>query len=73
MSICLFEMIEGFYTFHAVSSLTEHESNLFKKLIDLKFDNSQNIPCNRTPILLKILIDYYSFHLTALETKITDV
>jgi DNA repair protein RecO (recombination protein O) len=31
MSICLFEMIEGVLPFHAVSSLTEHESNLFKK------------------------------------------
>jgi len=60
-----FEMNEGIFTpFHAVSSLTEHESNLFKKLIDLKFDNSQKIfHVIERQILLKILIDYYSFHL----------
>ena len=60
-----FEMNEGIFTpFHAVSSLTEHESNLFKKLIDLKFDNNQKIfNVIERQIVLKILIDYYSFHL----------
>ncbi|HSD07965.1 DNA repair protein RecO [Flavobacterium sp.] len=60
-----FEMIEGIFNpFHAVSSLTEHETNLFKKLIDLKFDNSQKVfHVIERQILLKILIDYYSFHL----------
>ena len=60
-----FEMSEGIFTpFHAVSSLTEHESNLFKKLIDLKFDNNQKIfHVIERQIVLKILIDYYSFHL----------
>ena len=60
-----FEMNEGIFTpFHAVSSLTEHESNLFKKLIDLKFDNNQKIfHVIERQIVLKILIDYYSFQL----------
>ena len=60
-----FEMTEGVFTpFHAISSLTEHESNLFKKLIDLKFDNNQKIfHVIERQIVLKVLIDYYSFHL----------
>ena len=60
-----FEMTEGIFSpFHAISSLTEHESNLFKKLINLKFENSQKIfHVIERQILLKILIDYYSFHL----------
>ena len=60
-----FEMTEGIFSpFHAISSLTEHETNLFKKLIDLKFDNDQkSFHVIERQILLKILIDYYSFHL----------
>ena len=60
-----FEMTEGvFFPFHAISSLAEHETNLFKKLIDLKFDNDQkSFHIIERQILLKILIDYYSFHL----------
>ena len=60
-----FEMTEGIFSpFHAISSLTEHETNLFKKLIDLKFDNDQkSFHIIERQILLKILIDYYSFHL----------
>ena len=60
-----FEMTEGIFSpFHAISSLTEHETNLFKKLIDLKFDNNQkSFHVIERQMLLKILIDYYSFHL----------
>lgn len=60
-----FEMTEGvFSTFHALSSLSEHETQLFRKLIQLKFDNDQKIfHVSERQILLKILIDYYSFHL----------
>jgi DNA repair protein RecO (recombination protein O) len=60
-----FEMTEGIFSpFNAISSLSEHETNLFKKLIDLRFDNSQkNFAAIERQILLKILIDYYSFHL----------
>ena len=60
-----FEMREGVFSlFHKSESLTEHETNLFKKLIDLKFDNNQKIfHVIERQILLKILIDYYSFHL----------
>ena len=60
-----FEMNEGVFTpFHAISSLTEHETNLFKKLIDLKFDtNQKTFHVIERQIVLRILIDYYSFHL----------
>lgn len=60
-----FDVNEGVFTpFHAISSLTEHETDLFKKLIDLRFDNDQKIfYVIERQIVLKILIDYYSFHL----------
>jgi DNA repair protein RecO (recombination protein O) len=60
-----FEMIEGVFSpFHAISSLTEHETNLFRKLISLKFDNNQKVfHVIERQIVLKMLIDYYSFHL----------
>ncbi len=60
-----FEMNEGVFTlFQGASILSEHETNLFKKLIDLKFDNDQKIfHVVERQILLKILIDYYSLHL----------
>lgn len=65
MDMPFFEMIEGVFTpFHAISSLTEHETQLFKKLIQLKFDNDQKtFHVIERQLLLKILIDYYSFHL----------
>lgn len=65
MDMPFFEMIEGVFTpFHAVSSLTEHESQLLKKLIRLKFDSDQKtFHVIERQLLLKILIDYYSFHL----------
>lgn len=60
-----FDTTEGVFTpFHGINSLTEHETNLFKKLIPLKFDNDQKIfHVIERQIVLKILIDYYSFHL----------
>ncbi|MEO8532231.1 MAG: DNA repair protein RecO [Flavobacterium sp.] len=60
-----FEMYDGIFTlFHGLGSLSEHETNLFKKLIELKFDNDQKVfHVIERQILLKILIDYYSFHL----------
>lgn len=60
-----FEMNEGVFTpFSTVSSLSEHETNLFKKLLQLKFENDENVfNVIERQMLLKILIDYYSFHL----------
>jgi len=60
-----FDMNEGVFSpFHAISSLTEHETNLFKKLIDLRFDNDQKIfHVIERQIVLKTLIEYYTYHL----------
>ncbi|UFH36132.1 DNA repair protein RecO [Flavobacterium acetivorans] len=65
MDMPFFEMTEGVFTpFHALSSLTEHETNLFKKLIGLKFETDQKtFHVIERQIVLKILIDYYSVHL----------
>jgi DNA repair protein RecO (recombination protein O) len=60
-----FEMNDGVFTlFQGANMLSEHETSLFKKLIDLKFDNDQKVfHVLERQILLKIIIDYYSFHL----------
>jgi DNA repair protein RecO (recombination protein O) len=60
-----FEMIEGIFSpFQGVSCLTEHETHLFKKLLQLKFDSDQKIFAGiERQIVLKILLDYYSIHL----------
>jgi len=60
-----FEMTEGVFSGqHAISSLSESETALLKKLIGIKFDNSQKMfHVSERQTLLKILIDYYSFHL----------
>ncbi|PKH66633.1 DNA repair protein RecO [Flavobacterium sp. ALD4] len=65
MDMPFFEMTEGVFTpFHAISSLSEHESNLFKKLITLRFDTDQKIfHVIERQLLLKILINYYRHHL----------
>lgn len=65
MDMPFFELNEGVFTpFHAIGSLTEHESNLFKKLIDLKFDSNQKVfHVIERQLVLKILIDYYFYHL----------
>jgi len=60
-----FEMIEGVFTsFHGVSCLTEHETLLLKKLIQLKLDSEQKLFTGiERQLLLKILLDYYAIHL----------
>jgi len=60
-----FEMTEGIFSpFLSISCLSEQETLLFKKLINLKFDSEQKIfSVIERQILLKILLDYYSIHL----------
>lgn len=60
-----FEPAEGvFITFPSVSCLSENETQLFKKLMQLKFDSNQKkFTVNQRQILLKILIDYYTFNI----------
>jgi DNA repair protein RecO (recombination protein O) len=65
MEMPFFEMIEGVFTpFQAISSLSEHETNLFKKLIALRFDTDQKVfHVIERQLVLKILINYYMYHL----------
>ena len=60
-----FEMKEGVFSpFHSLTSLSENESIIFKKLIDLKFENEQKtFHVSERQILLSILVDYYNMHL----------
>ncbi|HEX8577178.1 MAG TPA: DNA repair protein RecO [Flavobacterium sp.] len=60
-----FEMIEGvFSSVQALSSLSEQETILFRRLIGLKFDSDKKtFHVVERQLLLKILIDYYTFHL----------
>lgn len=60
-----FEMKDGIFSpFLGTSCLTQHETHLFKKLIDLKFDSNQKVFAGiERQILLKILLDYYTIHL----------
>jgi DNA repair protein RecO (recombination protein O) len=65
IDLTYFEINNGVFSlFQGANTLTEHETNLFKKLIELKFDNNQKIfHVVERQILLKILIDYYASHL----------
>lgn len=60
-----FEMTEGVFSpFQGISCLSEHETFLFKKLMNLKFESDQKVFTGiERQILLKILLDYYSIHL----------
>jgi DNA repair protein RecO (recombination protein O) len=59
-----FDSKEGsFVSFQSVTSLPEIETILFKKLVDLKFENiKNNFNVIERQLLLKILVDYYQFH-----------
>jgi len=65
IDLLYFEMTEGVFTpFNAISSLSVHETSLFKKLLSLKFESDlKTFHIIERQLLLKILIDYYSFHL----------
>lgn len=60
-----FEMVEGtFSDYHALSCLGEAETHLLKRLLSLKFDADQKVfSGNERQQLLRILLDYYAFHL----------
>jgi DNA repair protein RecO (recombination protein O) len=65
IDLSYFEMTEGVFTpFNAISSLSVHETSLLKKLLSLKFESDlKTFHIIERQLLLKILIDYYSFHL----------
>jgi DNA repair protein RecO (recombination protein O) len=60
-----FEMTEGiFIQYPTASCLTAHETTLLLRLMPLKFDNSTKaFHVTERQVLLKILLDYYAFHL----------
>lgn len=60
-----FEMIDGVFSpFQGTSCLNEHETSLLKKLLSLKFEDTQkSFYQEERQVLLKILIDYYAIHL----------
>lgn len=60
-----FEMTEGVFTpFQSLSCLSVQETALFRKLLALRFDSNQQVFNGKErQQLLKIILDYYSFHL----------
>lgn len=60
-----FEMIDGVFSpFQGTSCLNEHETQLLKKLLNLRFEDTQkNFHKEERQTLLKILLEYYSIHL----------
>lgn len=60
-----FEMIDGvFAEYQGTSCLNFQETELLKKLLELKFDSSKKLfLASERQQLLKIIIDYYSIHL----------
>ena len=60
-----FDAKEGvFIPFQGTSCLSEHETYLFKRLLNLKFDSEQKVFAGiERQILLKTLLSYYSTHL----------
>ncbi|MBC7525413.1 MAG: DNA repair protein RecO [Flavobacterium sp.] len=60
-----FDLSEGIFSiFQSTNSLSLHQTDLFKKLIDLKFDSTQKtFSGTERHTILKILLDYYIIHL----------
>ncbi len=59
-----FEMTEGFFTEReTLTCLSAEESLLFKKLLEIKFENPVVFSVKQRRLLLKILMDYYSLHI----------
>lgn len=60
-----FDINEGIFTpFQGINCLSEHETHLLKKLLNLKFDSNQKIfAAIERQIILKLLLDFYTIHL----------
>lgn len=60
-----FDAKEGvFSAFQGTNCLSDHQTFLFKKLLNLKFDSDQKVFAGiERQILLKILLHYYTIHL----------
>lgn len=66
ISLPYFELTEGVFTnFHALSCITESQTSLLKRLMELRFDSAaKSFSSSERHQLLKILLDYYGFHIT---------
>jgi DNA repair protein RecO (recombination protein O) len=64
-----FNLSEGQFTDSlSFSTLGEHETALFKRVLDLKFDTDQKaFHVSERQMLLKIIIDYYTLHLSGFK------
>lgn len=60
-----FDLNEGIFTpFQGTNCLSEHETHLLKKLINLKFDSNQKLfAAIERQIILKLLLNFYTIHL----------
>jgi DNA repair protein RecO (recombination protein O) len=60
-----FDIVEGNFVLHqGMNCISQSESFLFKKLMELKFDSEQKIfTASERQIVLKNLLDYYVYHL----------
>lgn len=64
-----FEMTEGvFVPYQSITCLSEEETDLFKKVLELKFTDEQKLfSSNQRQLLLKILLDYYSLNIDGFQ------
>ena len=60
-----FDTKEGYFTpLQNTHTLSDHETHLLKRLLQLKFDSDQKVFAGiERQLLLKILLDYYTLHL----------
>ncbi|WP_395076913.1 DNA repair protein RecO [Flavobacterium sp.] len=65
INLPFFDLSEGIFTAHqGINSLSEKETSVFKKLLLLKFeDNQKNILLIERQLLLKIVLNYYFYHI----------
>jgi DNA repair protein RecO (recombination protein O) len=65
LDLIFFELSEGVFSSHqGITSLSESDTHLFKRLLELKFDGNQRIfSSNERQFLLKTLLNYYNFHI----------
>ena len=65
IKLSYFDLSEGIFTSHqSINSLSEKETDMFKKILSLKLEHSQKkILLNERQLLLKIILNYYFYHL----------
>lgn len=57
-----------FSSVQTINSISIHETQLFKKLVLLKFNQDQKVfSGNERSLLLKVLLDYYTIHLVGFK------